>query len=119
MQFLVQLLYTDDSGSWHCTVHSYWYSCCTQMSVGHGTARYIVSDTAVLHRCQWVLALYSMQFLVQLLYTDVSVSWHFMVCSFCYSCCTQMSVGHGTARYIVSGTDVVRRCQWVTALHGT
>jgi hypothetical protein len=36
---------------------SFWYSCCTQMSGGHGTAWYVVPGTAVVHRCQWVMAL--------------------------------------------------------------
>jgi len=58
-QYWVQRLYTDISGSLHCTVCSFWYSSCTQMSVGHCTAQYVVSGTAVIHRCQWVIALHS------------------------------------------------------------
>jgi hypothetical protein len=66
-----------------------------------------VPVTAVVCRCQGGLALYSMQLMVQLLYRDVSGSWHRKVHSYWYSCCTEMSVGHGTARYIVTGTAVV------------
>jgi len=59
-QYWVQLLYTDVSGSWHCTVHSFWYSCCTQLSEGPNIVWYVVSGIAVVHRCQRALALYSM-----------------------------------------------------------
>jgi hypothetical protein len=41
-----------------------------------------VPVTAVVRRCQGGLALYSIQLLIQLLYRDVSGSWHCMVCSF-------------------------------------
>ena len=67
--------------SMHVMDCQYWYSCCTQMSVGHGTVQYAVSGTAVVHRCQWVIALHGTQLLVQLLYTDASGSWHCMVVS--------------------------------------